>query len=86
MAKTKTPRSSNSSNKQVITMPEAGSPTLVKKSSLSSNPTPIDMEAQIRMRAYELYQERGCSPGLENDDWFRAEQEVRARNNHQQSA
>ena len=42
----------------------------------------MDLENQIRQRAYELYQERGCTPGRENDDWFTAEREVLARNHH----
>jgi len=41
----------------------------------------IDLEAEIRRRAYELYLMRGCTPGQENDDWFVAEREVRARYN-----
>jgi len=86
MAKAKTPRTSNPPNKQVITMPEAGSLPQVRKAASSANPTPIDLEAQIRMRAYELYQERGCTPGQETEDWFSAEREVLARHNHQQRA
>ena len=39
----------------------------------------IDLDA-IRQRAYELYEERGGQHGLHEDDWYRAEQEVRARN------
>jgi hypothetical protein len=86
MAKAKNPRSSNLPNKQVITMPEVSSTPQVRKNTSQGSPTPIDIEAQIRARAYELYQERGCAPGLENDDWARAEREVRARLSHQQSA
>jgi len=41
----------------------------------------IDLEAEIRRRAYELYLMRGCTPGQENDDWFVAEREIRARYN-----
>ena len=85
MAKAKTPRISNS-NKQVIPMPEAGSTPTIRKSASPSNPTPIDLESQIRQRAYELYVERGYTPGQENDDWLRAESEVRARQHRQQSA
>ena len=33
----------------------------------------------IRMRAYELYLERGDSPGDEFEDWIRAEKEHRER-------
>jgi hypothetical protein len=30
----------------------------------------------VALRAYELYQERGCAPGRELEDWLRAEHEV----------
>lgn len=33
------------------------------------------IEDQIRMRAYELYCERGSKPGDEVQDWLRAERE-----------
>ncbi len=87
MPRAKTVRNNSLSNKQVIPMPEASATTPVRKNtSGSSAPTPIDLEAQIRQRAYELYEQRGCIPGMETEDWFRAEQEVLARNDHQQSA
>ena len=44
----------------------------------------IDVDA-VRQRAYELYEERGGQHGLHEDDWYRAEQEVRARRNNQQT-
>jgi len=86
MPRAKNPRTNPSTNKQVITMPEATSVPQVRKNGGSSNPTPIDLEIQIRKRAYELYEERGRTPGNENEDWLRAEREVRARDNQQQSA
>ncbi len=98
MAKAKTPRTTTTSNsatenKQVITMPDGTAAAPAKKikatspnSSASINPTPIDLEAQIRQRAYELYQERGYVDGFENEDWLQAEMEVRSRLNQQQSA
>ncbi len=85
MAKAKTPRNSNPPNKQVITMPEAGSITPIRKAS-PVNSSAVDLESQIRQRAYELYQERGCNSGQEKEDWLRAEREVRARHNRQHSA
>jgi hypothetical protein len=33
----------------------------------------------IARRAYELWQERGCPHGCAEKDWFRAEQELAAR-------
>lgn len=38
-----------------------------------------DMEDEVRRRAYELYLARGGQPGREFEDWYAAEQEVRAR-------
>jgi hypothetical protein len=85
MAKAKTPRTTTPSNKQVITMPEAGSLPQIRKAS-SAAPTPIDLESQIRTRAYQLSEERGFAAGHETDDWFQAEREVRARHNQQHTA
>jgi Protein of unknown function (DUF2934) len=33
----------------------------------------------ITIRAYQLYLERGQADGFANDDWLRAEQELKAR-------
>jgi hypothetical protein len=40
---------------------------------------PINLEEEIRRRAYQLYEERGCTPGHENDDWLVAEREILTR-------
>ncbi len=37
------------------------------------------MQEEIRRRAYQLYEERGGQHGFDQDDWLRAEAEVRAR-------
>lgn len=37
------------------------------------------MDEEIRRRAYQLYEERGGQHGLDQDDWLRAEAEVRTR-------
>jgi len=47
---------------------------------------PINVEEEIRRRAYELYQQRGAKPGSEREDWLAAEREVRQRYKQQQSA
>jgi len=88
MPKAKTPRTTapatTTTSAPVITMPEP-KPTIVERKSFPGTQV-ADLESQIRERAYELYVERGRTPGSENDDWLRAEQEVRARQNHQVSA
>ena len=86
MPRAKTARTNTSSNKQVIPMPEATAAVTIRKNGGATAPTPIDLDAQIRQRAYELYEERGCTPGQETEDWFRAEREVLERHNHQQTA
>ena len=46
------------------------------------NVVPINLEDEIRRRAYELYEQRGSSAGHEAEDWLRAESEVRQRYHH----
>ncbi len=47
---------------------------------------PINLEDEIRRRAYELYLQRGTGSGSEAEDWLTAEREVRHRYHQQQSA
>jgi hypothetical protein len=46
-------------------------------------PVPVNLEEEIRRRAYELYQQRaatsGNEQGNEDQDWLIAEREVRSR-------
>jgi hypothetical protein len=45
----------------------------------AKNVVPINLEDEIRRRAYELYQQRQPGAGSEADDWFAAEREVMQR-------
>jgi DUF2934 family protein len=36
----------------------------------------FELEYQIRLRAYELYEKRGREDGHELDDWLRAKEEL----------
>ena len=38
---------------------------------------PLTIEEQIRLRAHEIWVERGGESGSELDDWLQAEEEVR---------
>lgn len=38
---------------------------------------------EIRERAYELWCERGCPEGSADEDWYRAERELRVRDGSQ---
>lgn len=37
---------------------------------------PVPSQDEIRERAYQLYENRGCQPGQDQQDWLRAEQEL----------
>jgi hypothetical protein len=90
MAKAKSPRSTIKNDKQVITMPEAGSIPIRKTAASPSAPAGSsvhDLESKIRQRAYELYVERGQITGRDQDDWFQAELEIlSSTDNRKQSA
>jgi hypothetical protein len=36
----------------------------------------FELEYQIRLRAYQLYEARGREDGHEEEDWFRAKEEI----------
>jgi hypothetical protein len=75
MAKAKTPRVAKPrESKKILQMPENGN---------GNGYAPLDLESEIRLRAYELYEQRGCTPGHEAEDWFAAEREVLARHAQQ---
>lgn len=57
----------------------------VVKNDSRKNVVPINLEDEIRRRAYELYQQRGSIAGSEAEDWLAAEREIRQRY-RQQSA
>lgn len=57
----------------------------VRKTESRKNLVPINIDEEVRRRAYELYQQRGPGGGGEADDWLNAEREVMQRY-HQHSA
>jgi len=57
----------------------------VMKNETRKNVVPINLEDEIRQRAFELYKQRGSGSGSEAEDWLTAEREVRQRY-RQQSA
>lgn len=62
------------------TRPEATTKMFeVRKPDIRKNVVPINLEDEIRRRAYELYQQRGPGAGNAADDWFTAEHEVMQR-------
>ena len=57
------------------TLEVRASPTRPHAANTSVSPTPSREE--IRLRAYEIYLERGGVPGNELDDWLQAERELK---------
>jgi hypothetical protein len=55
---------------------KASAPKLTKARAAGNSPDP----AEIALRAYHIYLERGGAPGYELDDWTRAERELLASN------
>lgn len=75
MPKAKTPRTPKTkAQDNVLRMPENGG---------NGAATPIDLESEVRLRAYEIYEQRGYTNGRADQDWFEAEQEVLARRGNQ---
>ena len=81
MAKAKVPRNGNGQSKKVTAI---SGPTAVPP--IKKNHAEVDIEAEIRLRAYQLYEQRGHTPGHENEDWLVAEREILGRSDQHQSA
>ena len=75
MAKAKTARITNPNPSEIKLVPE-----------IRKNANGGTIEEEIRRRAYELYEERGCAPGRDYEDWLSAEREILARSDHRPSA
>jgi Protein of unknown function (DUF2934) len=82
MAKPKNPRSNGGKTRAKQTP----ATDLQLASDSKQNVIPINLEEEIRRRAYELYEQRGCEPGREHEDWLVAERELLSRYSQQQSA
>jgi hypothetical protein len=86
---TRASRPTNGSEATPEPRPETNRPETkmfeVRKTDTRKNVIPINLEDEIRRRAYELYQQRQPSAGSEVDDWFTAEREIMQRY-HQHSA
>ena len=54
-------------------------PPKKQPATVTSEPQELELEHQIRLRAYELYEECGREDGHELDDWLRAEEEIREK-------
>ena len=90
MAKPRTPRTKKNGNATELQVPDtafstsASGTTLQATTDIRKNVVPINLEDEIRRRAYEIFEERGSVPGNEHEHWVQAEREVLAR--YQQTA
>ena len=57
----------------------SGEGAVLARMNAGTSPTVLNLDDEIRRRAYELYVQRNGAAGDPNIDWFVAEQEVRAR-------
>ena len=73
MARTKDPNGTLTAPRKRTTKPLQ--PVVEPK----KNVFPINLDEEIRKRAYELYVQRGSLAGYENEDWLTAEREVLSR-------
>ena len=53
--------------------------TKKRSAPVTSESQELELEHQIRVRAYELYEARGRKQGHELDDWLRAKEEIREK-------
>jgi hypothetical protein len=79
-----TPAAAPANGSQPESKSEARKLGVVKNDS-RPNIVPINLEDEIRRRAYELSEKRGFQSGYEDEDWLNAEREVMQRY-RQQSA
>jgi len=82
MPRAKSPRTAKSSTKpvadnKILQMPENGNGN--SHNGAENGSSQPDLESAIRVRAYELYAQRGYIAGYEEEDWLTAEREVLAR-------
>jgi hypothetical protein len=71
----------NRSKKTLASIAPAAAPVApeVRKNAKPANLVPVNLEEEIRCRAYELYLQRRGTAGDPNQDWLIAEREIRSR-------
>ena len=57
----------------------SGRPTktsVIRTITVKTKPTTIELQEQIRRRAYDIYEQRGREDGHDLEDWLQAESEL----------
>jgi hypothetical protein len=57
----------------------AAAPARAKKIAQENPPEPVVEQEEIAKLAYQYWEARGCTGGSPEEDWLRAEQELKAR-------
>lgn len=91
MARTKTPRPSSEKqngealNHTVTSVTADAIPEIreVRRTDVRKNIVPINLDDEIRRRAYELWEQHGHESGHDEEHWLVAEREIMARYNNQ---
>src|SRR5258708_2563166 len=78
----RTDRASTSHVTMPVIMPTATGDAVSPLEHVAYGPT----HDEIACRAHQLYQERGCEPGRDVEDWFQAERELRTSSSVQDVA
>lgn len=77
MARKNTGKGASTQNKKTAASTPTQGPQVAAE--IRRKIVPINLEDEIRRRAYEIYAERGYTAGDEHEDWLAAEREIRAR-------
>lgn len=84
-----TPRKSTASRKTAAKQSNPVTPIREGNLTVAENGAPqldLEIEGEIRLRAYELYLERGALDGFDQEDWRQAEEEILAKYHREKSA
>lgn len=87
MAKAKSPRNGAAKpvnfENSVAELPEITPARRAKKARPEATKfvAPLNLDEEIRRRAYELWEQCGYQPGHENEHWLSAEREILSRYN-----
>jgi hypothetical protein len=65
---------------------DSAKPPVSATKSVNAVGIPQDAIDQVRRRAYELYEQRGCQHGFHEQDWIQAETEILSRSRASRTA
>lgn len=69
-----------------VTSSQQTSSISITPGNIADAPVHPEIEEEIRLRAYELYEQRGRQEGFHNEDWVRAETEILIKYNKKEKS